>query len=290
MNSKNTFKNSIISVSRIKRYEQCPLSFKLNYIDKKPRGSNEALIFGSFLHSVLEELVKWVKQEEYNGCIPTDKIEDTYKYCWSKFDICGIEVFNEGLSIIKDYMDEKKYDCYDIIDIEHEFNVEIDNYTFNGRIDLCEKVNDETIKIIDYKSSRQLYTISEIDSDLQLSVYNIIAKKVWPWAKNIELELHMIRHNKIQKPSKPREDYECINALRYMTAVARRTEDSNTKFLAKLNSYCCYCDQCDNCEAYLDVISGKVNVFKAKTFPMDTDITKLSDHKRKFMCYSRYYI
>jgi len=276
---KNTFKNTLISVSRIKRYEQCPLSFKLNYIDKKPRCSNDALLFGSLLHAVLETLVKWVKEEEYSGIIPIDIIKQVYQEQWSKFDICGIETFNEGQSIILDYLSDKDYNCYDILDIEHEFNIEIDGYIFNGKIDLCEKINDETIRIIDYKSSRQLYTISDIDSDLQLSIYNAVAKKIWPWAKNVELELHMIRHNKIQRPSRPREDGECLNAIRYMIAVAKRTEESNNKFPPKLNSYCSYCDQCDNCEEYQNIALGKVSVYQAKTFPMDSDLVKLSDYR-----------
>lgn len=277
---KNTFKNKVISVSRIKRYEQCPLSFKLNYIDKKQRCNNESLVFGSFLHSVLELLIKWVKQEEYSGYIPLETIKQVYMDQWNKFDnICGLEVYKDGFNIIREYLSEKEFDCYDILAVEYEFNVEIDSYIFNGKIDLCEKINDDTIKIIDYKSSRQLYTISEIDSDLQLSLYNIIAKKIWPWAKNIELELHMIRHNKIQKPSRPREDDECIDAVEYMIAIAKRTEDSNTKFTARLNSYCSYCDQCDNCDQFLDIVAGNVNIFKVKTFPMDSDITKLSIHR-----------
>ncbi len=269
----------MISVSRIKRYEQCPLAFKLHYIDKKKGEYGPALAFGSLLHAVLENLYKWAKAEEFQGFIEQSLIHEEYDRQWKNFDIIGLDEYNEGLEIITDYLKCTEIDCYDILDIEHEFTVEINDYTFNGKIDLVTKVNDDTIRIIDYKSNRQLFTQSEIDSDLQLSVYNIIARDTWKWAKNVELEFHMIRHNKIQKPSEPRTKEQCENAIRYMIAIAKRTEDKNTKFEARLNSYCSYCDQCNNCEEFIKIASCNFPIAQSKTIQLNSNIEELSNYR-----------
>jgi len=275
----NSFKNEMISVSRIKRYEQCPLAFKLHYVDKKKGEYSQTLVFGSLLHAVLENLYKWAKEEEFSGFIDPKQIHEEYDRQWKQFNIVGLDEYNEGLEIITDYLKGTEIDCYDILDIEHEFTVEINDYTFNGKIDLVLKVNDNTIRIIDYKSNRQLFTQSEIDSDLQLSIYNIIARDTWKWVKNVELEFHMLRHNRIQKPSKPRTKEECENAIRYMIAIAKRTEDKNTKFEARLNSFCSYCDQCNNCEEFIKVASCNFSVAQTKTVQLNSSLEDLSNYR-----------
>jgi ATP-dependent helicase/DNAse subunit B len=63
----NEFKNEYLSYSRLNRFETCPLSFKLHYIDEYEPGSNMALRFGKIIHAVLEQLYQEVIDQEHIG-------------------------------------------------------------------------------------------------------------------------------------------------------------------------------------------------------------------------------
>ena len=50
------FTNTHLSFSRLQRFEQCPLSFKLHYIDQRKAEPGVPLRFGKAIHAVLETL------------------------------------------------------------------------------------------------------------------------------------------------------------------------------------------------------------------------------------------
>lgn len=285
-----SFKNKHLSVSRIKRYEQCPLSFKLSYIDKKKRAFGAATDIGKFLHLVLEHIFQWVIDEEYIGAIDEDFVKEVYDDLWVNSEdgmrLSGVELYEEGLEIIAKYVKSCGIvDAYDLISTEHAFNIVVEadgkKYTINGIIDRVD-VRDGNLYVVDYKSNRIPFAKSELETDLQMSLYTYAAKKLWPkFAKSdVFCEYHMIRLGYIQRPSRPRTDEECETAIRYMIKTAQRTENPDCKFPPNLNAYCCYCDQADNCNAYQNILEGKVGLFKLKSLPItSSDLRKLSEHR-----------
>ena len=72
MKSTQNHSNSHLSYSRLSRYEQCPLSYCMHYIDKLQSEPGVPLLFGSLLHAVLEQLYRWVIREEHVGRIPEE--------------------------------------------------------------------------------------------------------------------------------------------------------------------------------------------------------------------------
>ena len=68
------FKNQHLSYSRLSRFEQCPLSFKLHYIDKKQAEPGVPLRFGKAVHAVLENLVREHMEEEREGPLSADAL------------------------------------------------------------------------------------------------------------------------------------------------------------------------------------------------------------------------
>jgi len=284
------FKNKHLSVSRVKRYEQCPLSFKLTYIDKAKREFGEATDIGKFLHLVLENIFQWIIDEEYIGIIDEGFVKEVYDDLWVNSEdgmrLSGVELYEEGLDILTKYIKScGPVDAYDLISTEHAFDIVVEaegvKYTINGIIDRVD-VRDGVLHIVDYKSNRIPFSRSELETDLQMSLYTYAAKKLWPQFANSEVycEYHMLRLGYIQTPSRPRTDEECETAIRYMIKIAQRTERTDCRFPAKLNAYCCYCDQADNCDSYQNILEGKVGIFKLKSLPItSSDLLKLSQHR-----------
>ena len=77
------FKNQHLSYSRLSRFEQCPLSFKLHYIDKKQAEPGVPLRFGKAVHAVLENLVREHMEEEREGPLSEDRAVTLWQEAWA---------------------------------------------------------------------------------------------------------------------------------------------------------------------------------------------------------------
>ena len=60
-------RNTHLSYSRLSRFETCPLSYRLHYLDKREAEPGMALRFGKTVHAVLERLLREVIDEERTG-------------------------------------------------------------------------------------------------------------------------------------------------------------------------------------------------------------------------------
>ncbi len=164
----------------------------------------------------------------------------------------GSEVYQEGLTILRQYVrNHPTVSHLNILGIEVEFNINLGEFVLNGRIDRVDRVDDETVAIIDYKSNRILFTKEEVESDLQMSIYGLAAQALYPWAKRVVFRFHMLRHGQEIETTRTIEDLQ--DARDYVVSLGRLTETAET-FPAKLNGYCGYCDHRKGCTAYQTAI------------------------------------
>lgn len=254
-----SFKNEYLSVSRLKKYEQCPKAFEFHYVKGiKSKDFQLALAFGTMLHKVLEDLFRWVIDEEFQGFLPLEKAIDFYKKAWSESGIVGIDVYNEGVKIVRDYIRRHpEVNHFNILAVEAEFNLQLEEFRVNGRIDRVDRIDDETIEVVDFKSNRMLFTRDEVDTDLQMSVYALAARQMWPWAKKMRFTFDMLRHD--TRMTTYRSEEEMRDAADYVVAIGRNTEKG--LYPARLNSNCGYCDHRNACIEYQDAVTKRVEMF-----------------------------
>ena len=254
----NSFKNDHLSASRITRYVNCPKSFELHYIQGKKSEPGIAAIFGIILHKVLELYFKYVIDEEYAGKIDEQKILSIYQDTCPKYGLTNFEFYQEGITILKKYVQNNPMvDHRDVLAIEQKFNLMIGDYLTLGYIDRVDRVDDNTIAINDYKSNFMLFGREEMDNSIQLSIYLMAARKLWPWAKNILLYFYMLRHGKRLETTRTEEQLSM--ARDFIINIGNQTE-SVKEFPEQLNAYCIYCDHKNQCFAYQDVLSGKIEI------------------------------
>jgi len=141
-----------------------------------------------------------------------------------------------------------------VLAVEKEFRLAVGPFTVLGFIDRVNWVNDDTIEVVDYKSNRQLFTRDEVDSSLQLSLYEVAARRLWPWVKNVKLTFRMLRHGIRQETS--RTPQQLADALSYVETVGTQTETAR-EFPARLNANCVYCDHKLHCPAYAEALQGR---------------------------------
>jgi putative RecB family exonuclease len=191
----NDFKNDHLSYSRLSRFEQCPLSFKLHYIDQSKAAPNMSLKFGRVIHAVLEQLYQNVMDQETMAPLSEKRALDLYSEVCIAEGLVGISPFEEGADILKEFVRSRGVvDHRNILAVEKEFEIKAGPFPVCGFIDRVDSVDDETINVINYKTNRVLFTREEVDTNLQLSLYQIVAHKLWLWAKKVKLTFHMLRH------------------------------------------------------------------------------------------------
>lgn len=260
------FRNEHLSVSRLKLYEQCPRAFFYRYIDKgpeEPRG--EAAAFGVVLHAALESVYLWIVENEHDGLFPIERLVDFYRQAWQASGIVGVALYQEGLGLLRTYaMSHSPVSHWGILAVEKEFNVELgagaDRYVVNGYIDRVDLIEEGHVAIVDYKSNRLLFYNDDLENDLQMSVYGLVARDFWPWAKRVSFVFHMLRHDLHQGTERTAEALD--DAAGYVVALGKRTEEAKQTWAPRLNPNCGYCDARRRCDLYQRAIAGGHEVAK----------------------------
>lgn len=249
------FKNQHLSYSRLSRFETCPLSYRLHYIEKKQAEPGLPLRFGKTIHAVLERLIRELVDDERTGPLSEERAIELYREAWGAERLTGMDVFAEGLAILRRFIAEQGVvDHRDVLAIEKEFRLPVGPFEVLGFIDRVDWIDDETVEVIDYKTNHQLFTRDEVDTSLQMSLYEVAVRRLWPWAKKVKLTFWMLRHGVRQQTTRTEE--QLADALAYVETLGRQTETA-TEYPARLNTNCSYCDHRKQCPAYAEALKGK---------------------------------
>jgi len=251
--------NEYVSVSRLKMFQLCPQQFRFRYVDHLPREKNDPAEFGTLLHAALETLYKRIQQEEFSGIIPEKWLVKAYRKEWRESDLNDGTMYEEGLAICIDYLKQHPdVDHFDIIAVEQEFLIEFEGYHFKGFIDRVDHDGDGGVVVIDYKSNRLMFEREELASDLQASIYLEVARRLWPWAKQHSFRFDMLRHGISQYTQRTNDSLRA--SLMYAADTARKTENPNQAWPAKIGPLCHWCSYKKICDAYKEALANGVEV------------------------------
>jgi putative RecB family exonuclease len=258
-----TFLNEHLSVSRLKLFEQCGRAFKRKYVDGMKGRYGEAALFGVMLHAVLERLFTWVMETKFAGRLPEARAIELYREEWARCEMTGVALYQEGLDVLRLYLRTfGEVDHRQILAVEQEFKITLLGFEALGYIDRVDRVDDETIRIVDYKSNRMLFSQGELDNDLQMSIYGLAARVLWPWVRRIEFAFHMLRHGLAQTTTRTVDKID--DHASYVAWLGNRTEDPKEKFEPKLNQFCAYCDFRRDCPEYAKALAGDYDYAKVE--------------------------
>lgn len=237
-----------LSYSRINKYAQCPWRFKLHYLDALPSEPQASLQFGTVVHAACEQLIRdLLRKSEPTRLSPHDATE-ALKQAWIQEGLTDVALFAEGLRIVKNFAEKQGVlDPANVLAVEGEFDFPVGDFRLVGKIDRVDKIDDETLHIIDYKTNHQLFTCDELDCHLQLSLYQAAAQRLWPWARKFKLTLLMLRHGLELSTTRTPEQIEA--ALEYVQTIGKVIQRDAT-FEPRISPLCAYCEYRSQCSAY----------------------------------------
>lgn len=212
-----------MSHTRVKQWELCPTAYKLKYIDRAPAQRADCLDLGIVVHRALELLVRQAvaKQEPLTGVAAQEALREA----WVDETATGFDKYAEAASMVQRFATgDPTLPTRSILGIEQSFSIDVGAVKLTGVMERVDRLNHDTIEVIDYKTSVLIPTAEELAENLQLTLYHHAAHALWPRAKNIKLTLHMLRHG--VKLHTTRTPEQVATALQYTAATAQQIATS----------------------------------------------------------------
>src|SRR4030042_2573553 len=183
-----------LSYSQISTYESCPLSYKLQYIDRLEPKAKWYFSFGDTLHQCTEYFFK-AKLPLY----PTlEEFMSFYESKWKSEGWASIEDETTHLAlgeqILRDFWEIHSHDFKVPLAAEKSFVVDIQGVKLRGYIDRLDKLATGGLAIVDYKSNQELFTIDYVENFLQLTLYQLACEQMWNMPVE-KLTLYHLRSN-----------------------------------------------------------------------------------------------
>ncbi|MNO26400.1 PD-(D/E)XK nuclease superfamily protein [compost metagenome] len=246
-----------LSHSRMNAYVECPLYYKMAYVDKVPLDikGNYHTALGNGIHKVLEEtykqgqytldfMEKWwdvvCKQGyiEKNGVNVKPILEDE-QYDFPNGQEEKNMFFFHGRKLVREYFHKNKHDfnVNKVVATELNFKVPIakGKIVLNGYIDRIDRAPNGMLYIYDYKTGKEKNQ-EEVDEDFQLTLYSFAIRKMFEEAEG-GVGMHFIKSGNKVLSTRTAEDFDKLRER--VKFVKDGIEES--KFEPKIGGQCRYC-------------------------------------------------
>jgi len=269
----------VMSATRMQMYLTCKYKYYCNYVLHLPRKPNVSFKLGIAVHEALAKAGEiWQKNENFTK-EDVAIVKDLYNKVAAKEGIADTTIYHDGLNMVLSRLDDFAFGK--ILTVEDKFTVTTDDgVMITGAMDKVLEMSDNTVLVVDYKTSKYFETEAELKSDIQLSIYDAVANIKYPNYKRIILSLDYLRGAPVYTY---RTESEREGFLNYMLAIY----EEMLKFEAKdampmINDMCNWCDFNDQCEAYKTVLdSGTFMKKKPEEYDDDELVKEYLDIKSK---------
>ncbi len=164
-----------LNFSKIKTYRECPLAYKLKYIDGKKEGLTPSSSLGVSLHRTLEAY--------HSQSNDPSELLSYYDDCWmgAGYKNAGeqMEWYLKGRKMLETYQ-AREYERKTTVDsTEREFIFQEGEWTLRGKIDRIDKLPDGSWEVIDYKTGTDVDLTAPVTDSLQMGIYAVGARRAW---------------------------------------------------------------------------------------------------------------
>lgn len=245
------YSNSLLST-----YEQCPLKYKLRYRDRIKRKFETVEGFlGTMIHWTLR---KCYDDHRFGVNMNMDGLLSHFNGLWKqrwndsiiivKKDKTSEDYKSRGEEMLGDYYRHYSPFNSDVtIDTELSVSFFLDDahkYRMIGYIDRLSKTPDGIIQIHDFKTSANLPSQNDADTDRQLALYQLGIQQKWPDYNTIHLIWHYLAFDMELVSSR---SPEAISELAWNTIRLIDEIESIQEFPPRESGLCGWCEYPDLC-------------------------------------------
>lgn len=251
------------SHSRIGSFENCPLQYKFNYIDKIPVDYEDTVetFLGGKVHETLGKLYKDLKFEkllilnellEFFNKIWKENWNETVKINRTEYTQDNYRKMGERF--LTDYYNRyKPFDQGKVIGLETQDFLDLDekgDYKFHIRIDRLMDMGNGLYEIHDYKTNNSLPPQEDLDKDRQLAMYSLWVKNQFKDLKKVRLVWHFLAFDKEMESYRTTEELEDLKK-EIMDKI--KIIESTKHFPANVSALCDWCNFMSLCPMHKTV-------------------------------------
>lgn len=242
-----------ISATRISSFLECKYKYWCNYVEHRPKVPSPAFRLGIAVHESLELAGQiWMEKGKFTAA-DKKKVMDKYVEISIKEGIEDMSIHVTGKELVKKRINS--FDLGKILGLELQFGFRGgENITTKegvplvGAIDKVVEIDEETLLIVDYKTSRTSPTADQMKVDNQLSIYDLVANYKWPNYKRIILSLDLLKNEMLYTYRTPEERVDFEHYLKEVYDQMTSFTEKDAKPL--LNMFCPWCDYKEYCTTY----------------------------------------
>jgi len=249
--------------SMVTSYLQCPDKM----YDSYENGYNEDTIFtktGTAIHGVMEDFYNDKEAMKLTGYDLEEHVIGLFEKWWASHSTPEWDWYRDWKQMTVDYFLRKEGEQPDIIAIELEYRVEINGVPVSGTIDRIDRVDANTIKIVDYKTNFRPWSNQELSESIQFQIYTLacmeLKDQLGEFTK-VECTYDMLRLGYEQKTSFNEETLAIFaDWLKMMWNKILEGRDR----APQLNKYCSFCQKRQQCSKYIGQLSANCIYYNRK--------------------------
>jgi len=234
-----------LSASALNQYLRCPHEYYLHrHTDKKESKlkDNSKLHTGSMIHEVLERL-RYKPNKDMIIPLLNDVNEHYEEYTMTEDEISYYE------KILKKWI--KTRDFYPIVDIEKGFKIPLKRFHITGFIDVVERLDDNFLRVTDYKTGSYFRDMKDTRESVQLKMYTLACMEEYG-VDNIEVGYDQIQYEKPKYMQYTTE--ELRKFLKYIKSMRRKIKN-DTRHRPSPGFNCSWCGYTRYCKTIQNEMS-----------------------------------
>jgi len=163
-----------LSYSKLSTFWDCGFRYRLQYLEKLPGKPKPHLRFGKSLHQALHQFYTFPG----TGKPDREYLLDAYRAAWPRQNEGSRRFREQGLQLLERFYDINIATYQRPYWVEEPFRVPIGGHRFVGRFDRVDHLGGKRFEVLDYKAERRVPTQTEVDEDLQLTLYALAFAKL----------------------------------------------------------------------------------------------------------------
>jgi DNA helicase-2/ATP-dependent DNA helicase PcrA len=148
-----------LSVSAMNKYLRCPVAFYYEQVLCVPTAENDSLAFGTAVHYALEKMFQSMQQAPDKEFPPFSEVLSFFKFKMRDREMAFTPLqferrMEHGEQVLKQYYEDRHQHWHKEVMLEKWMQASIGNAPIKGKIDKIELYENDTCRVVDYKTGK----------------------------------------------------------------------------------------------------------------------------------------